>query len=93
MSAEMHPLGQPGSSVFPLSASRPGDLVRVVRIEGGRRRVHRLLEMGIRNGQHLDVTGGGRGPVVIRHEGTRLAMGRGIARGVIVERLISADGV
>jgi len=58
--------------------------VRVTRISGGRRLVHRLAALGIVPGAVVKVTRP-RGPALIGIGNTRIAIGRGAARAIEVE--------
>lgn len=58
--------------------------VRVKEILGGRGFVRRLSDMGLAPGQIVEVLSNGP-PVVVRIRDTRIAIGRGIARKVVVE--------
>jgi ferrous iron transport protein A len=64
-----------------------GDKARVVKVHGGRGLCHHLERMGIHPGDIVSVAGAGafRGPFLIEVHGSRIALGRGIARRVIVE--------
>jgi Fe2+ transport system protein FeoA len=76
----------PNPKLRPLSEVRIGSLVRIGSIEGGKRMGRRLSEMGLRPGAVTEVVSGeGGGPVVLRVDGTRLALGRGMARRILVE--------
>ncbi len=45
----------------------------------------RLMEMGLVPGEKIEVVSNIRGPVIIRVKGVVLALGRGIARRILVE--------
>jgi len=45
----------------------------------------RLMEMGLVPGEEIEVVSNIRGPVIIRVRGVVLALGRGIARRILVE--------
>ncbi|CAK0771667.1 ferrous iron transport protein A [Gammaproteobacteria bacterium] len=81
------------SSHKPLMAHRPGERVRIARIEGGRMMQRRLQAMGLQIGTEVSVMHHpGHGMVVACHQ-TRLALGRGIAERLFVEHIAtSSDG-
>ncbi|MEM1576121.1 MAG: FeoA family protein [Archaeoglobaceae archaeon] len=58
--------------------------VRVVEITGGKGFARRLADMGLTPGQIVEVLTNGP-PVIVRVRDTKIALGRGIARKVIVE--------
>ena len=76
----------------PLTKLTTGRIVRVAEIEGGARVGRRLTEMGIRPGVVAEVFSGGRGPVILSLDGCRLALGRGMAKRVLVEALDGEPG-
>ena len=77
----------PRYPLHPLTRLGTGRLVRVAEIEGGARVSRRLTEMGIRPGVVAEVFSGGHGPVILSLDGCRLALGRGMAKRVMVEAL------
>ncbi|MCB2223113.1 MAG: ferrous iron transport protein A [Actinobacteria bacterium] len=62
----------------------PGARVRVVRVDGGRRLVHRLAALGIVPGACL-VVDRSRGPALVEVGHTRVAVDRVVAAAVQVE--------
>ena len=60
--------------------------VRIVRITGGRRLVHRLAALGVIPGAVVTVRRG-RGPAIVSLNGTRLAVGRHAASAIEVEEI------
>ncbi|MEM2726876.1 MAG: FeoA family protein [Archaeoglobaceae archaeon] len=58
--------------------------VRVKEIAGGKGFVRRLADMGLCPGQVVEVMSNGP-PIVVRIRDTKIAIGKGIARKVIVE--------
>jgi len=70
---------------MPLSGVSEGARVRLVGIDAGRRLSARLAAMGLVPGvEILVVTNRGAGPAVVEVKGTRLALGRGMARKIVV---------
>ena len=64
-----------------------GKRARVIEIRGGRGLCRHLEQMGIHAGDVISLQGAGafRGPLLIEVHGSRIALGRGVARKVIVE--------
>ncbi len=63
-----------------------GSRARIVEIIGRGGWIYRLYQMGLTPGVIVDVVLNiGRGPVIIRVMGVEIAIGRGIARRIIVE--------
>lgn len=74
-------------SGIPLSDLAPGQEAQVQGIVGPGRAVRlRLAALGVRPGARVRVLGHGpgRGPLLIEVDGTRLALGRGLARRILV---------
>jgi len=76
--------GRCGHGGGTLAEARRQQRVRVTRISGGRRLVHRLAALGIVPGVVVKVTRS-RGPALIGIGNTRIAIGRGAARAIEVE--------
>ena len=71
-----------------LSAVREGESVRVRGIEGGQHFLSRLASLGFTPGVLLRVVQNfGRGPLIVNLRDTRVALGRGEASKIVVERL------
>ncbi len=63
-----------------------GSRARIVEIIGRGGWIYRLYQMGLTPGVIVDVVMNiGRGPIIIRVMGVEVAIGRGIARRIIVE--------
>ena len=72
-------------SLMPLLSAKAGEKVIIKDIIGGRKSKSRLLSMGFRIGDLLEVINNDyQGRVIIGHECTRIAIGRGMARKIIV---------
>jgi ferrous iron transport protein A len=65
----------------------PGARARVVRIDAGVRAVRRIMEMGLTPGTVIEVVMSYGGPILVRVRGSVIAIGRGIARKILVEPL------
>jgi len=73
--------------VVTLDVMPPGSRARVVRIDAGTRALRRIIEMGITPGTVVEVVGSYGGPILVRVRGAVLALGRGVARKILVEPL------
>lgn len=70
---------------LPLAAVKPGERVAIKEITGGRTRRARLASMGLRPGSIIEViANSGQGRIILGHEHTRLAIGRGVAEVIMV---------
>jgi len=70
---------------LPLGSVRPGNLVRVARIEQGKVFRQRLLNLGIVPGVEIRAVRGGRGyPMVLEVQGAKVVLGAGMASHVFV---------
>ncbi len=76
---------QQRAAVLPLVMASPGERVWVVELAGGRAVRERLRGMGVYPGICLEViTNNPSGPIIVSIEDSRLALGDGIARHVMV---------
>ncbi len=74
--------------VVPLSSLMPGEKGRVVGIAGGRGVIRKLYEMGLVPSSKVEVLVSHMpGPVLIKVNGSRIAIGRGIAMKIMVRKL------
>lgn len=73
----------------PLTALPPGQAGQVARIQGGRGVALRLARLGIRPGAVVRMVNRGpfAGPLLVEVEGMRVALGRGVARRILVRPL------
>ncbi|MCD6505359.1 ferrous iron transport protein A [Candidatus Poribacteria bacterium] len=69
--------------MIPLSMVGRGR-VRVVNVAGGRGILHRLMEIGVRPGDVVDVLQNGPGPVIIAKGNLRIGIGFGMAHKILV---------
>ncbi len=66
----------------------PGRAARIIRIDAPGRWRYRLLQMGFTPGSVVRVVSNyGVGPIVVSGMGATIALGRGIARRILVEPL------
>ncbi len=63
----------------------PGARARVLYIAGGFGARRRLMEMGFTPGSIVEVISNFPGPILVMVRGTRVAIGRGVARKIIVQ--------
>jgi Fur family transcriptional regulator, ferric uptake regulator len=74
------------ASVMPLDLARPGERLVIKQISGGAGARMRLLTMGLRIGDPIEViTNQNNGQVVIAADFKRYALGRGLAEKIMVE--------
>jgi ferrous iron transport protein A len=75
--------------IVPLAALRPGSTAQVVGVQG-RGVALRLARLGIRPGARVRLVSHGpfAGPLLVEVEGLRVALGRGVARRVMVQPII-----
>ena len=72
--------------LMPLSSAQEGELGIVREFMGGAAAQLRLATIGLRKGDEVEViTNSGAGQVVVAVNGTRLALGRGIAKKIMVK--------
>jgi len=64
---------------------KPGERAKIVHIEGGPGIVRKLALMGFTPGTVVEVLSVFRGPILVRVRGGVIALGRGVARRIIVE--------
>lgn len=71
----------------PLASLAPGQVGRVVAVHGGHGVALRLRRLGLRPGAVVRTVGRGpwRGPVLVEVGGYRVALGRGLARRILVQ--------
>ena len=65
---------------MPLDRARPGEKVRISGFAGGREGEARLSDMGLHPGTEVEVLTSNGGPVMVACHGSRLAVGRKMAR-------------
>ena len=71
--------------LMPLPMAKAGETILIKDIIGGREAKARLADMGLRPGDRLEViNNNGFGRLIVGHDCTRLAIGRGIAQKILV---------
>lgn len=68
-----------------LAAVLPGQRVRITGHRGGRMLRARLLALGLRLGQEVEVIQNNRGLIIVGLNGGRVALGRGISQKIMTE--------
>lgn len=73
---------------FPLNCAQVGDALRVIDIQGGWGFRQRLFQLGIHEGDILTVKRSGiwGGPILVEVHGIDIALGRGMAKRILVEK-------
>ena len=75
-----------------LGAVRPGESVHIHSLEGGRHFLSRLASLGFTPGARLRVVQNfGHGPIIVALRDTRVALGRGEAVRIRVNRMAGGD--
>uniref|UniRef100_A0A7J3ZKA7 Ferrous iron transport protein A n=1 Tax=Fervidicoccus fontis TaxID=683846 RepID=A0A7J3ZKA7_9CREN len=78
--------------LVPLASLPQGARARIVSINAGCGLVQRLMQMGLFPGTIVEVLENSRGPILIQVEGSRIAIGRGMASKILVEPLEEKKG-
>jgi len=67
---------------------RKGDRVRIVKLEAGRSAALHLVHLGLDVGQTVEIRQRSplRGPLLVAHDGTEVAIGYGLAEKILVEK-------
>lgn len=75
-----------------LGSVRNGEFAQIYNLRGGHGILSRLAALGFTPGARLQVVQNyGRGPIIVSLRDTRVALGRGEARHILVKRLPEAD--
>ncbi len=71
--------------VMPLIMASPGEQVRIVGFRGARGMERRLTSMGLKRGAEVEVIkSSGPGPLIVASQETRIALGAGMAKKILV---------
>jgi len=71
--------------LMPLAIAKAGEVVVIADIAGGATARGRLAALGLRRGDTLEIISNeGKGRLILAHDCTRLALGRGIAQKILV---------
>ncbi len=69
---------------FPLATASIGEKVRLEKINGGEKIVHRLTALGLTPGTAFSIVQDAGGPLLLSVLDSRIALGRGMAQKVMV---------
>ena len=64
-----------------------GDAGKVKTIDAGRGATRRLYEMGFNTGASVKIVKNDSGPVIVDLNGNKVALGRGLASKIVIEKL------
>lgn len=71
-----------------LSNARVGESVKLIAIHGGTQIRRRLADLGLNTGMTVKIINGiEAGPMILSVKDSRLAIGRGMAEKIVVERI------
>ncbi len=71
-----------------LSDLKENEKAKIVKIQGGIGLTQRLMDLGLTHGTVVQVVRNfGRGPIIVSVRNTNIALGRGIARKIWVEKI------
>jgi len=71
-----------------LGEIKNGSVVKVLSIDAGMRLFNRLASMGLSAGKTVTIVrNSGEGPVIVDLDGSRIAVGRGMAEKIFVETI------
>ncbi|HUV79806.1 MAG TPA: FeoA family protein [Candidatus Bathyarchaeia archaeon] len=79
----------PDGRGVPLTTLLPGEEAKIVALGHGKGRQHHFRTMGLMEGKIVKVIAAqpARGPFVIEVEGTQIAIGRGMAQHILIQKL------
>ena len=81
-------------TVIPLTAAKKGELLQIKQFTGGAKSRMRLMSMGLRVGDRIDVISGlNQGQLVIALDYKRLVLGKGLAQKITVQSIGPREGV
>ncbi|MFP4442566.1 MAG: ferrous iron transport protein A [Spirochaetia bacterium] len=70
-----------------LTALKPGEKAKIIRLDGGFGMRKRLTDLGVVPGREATVLSSHRNsPLLVKIDGTRIMIGRGMAAKIVVER-------
>jgi ferrous iron transport protein A len=75
----------PRAALIPLTEARPGQRVRVSKVDCGRSLRTQLFAMGLTPGARVEVLSVNDGPVILSVMGGRLMLGRAMADKVLIK--------
>lgn len=75
-----------------LSKIHNGEWVQICNMQGGHQFLSRLISLGFTPGAEVHVVQNfGRGPIIVKLRDSRVALGRGEASKILVQRLAGGD--
>ena len=78
---------------MPLAMAKTGERVVITDIAGGATARGRMAALGLRRGDVLEIiSNDGKGRLILAHDCTRLALGRGIAQKILVTATDKGEG-
>ena len=80
-------------NIIPLVMASPGERVRIVGFRGGKGMERRLTSMGLNRDAEVEVIkSSGPGPLIVASRETRIALGFGMAKKILVTTIIDTHG-
>ena len=80
-------LSEEKKTLIPLAMLNEGDEGKVREIRGGRGLIRRLSELGFIGGERIRILHShSSGPILVEIKDTRIAIGRGVAMKIIIDR-------
>ena len=73
------------NALLPLSTLKAGEKGIVRQISGGMGFLKKLINIGIRTGSTVKVLNTSAGPIIVAAEGTKAAIGKGVASKILLE--------
>jgi ferrous iron transport protein A len=82
-------MGNMDEKAVPLTSLFPGEKAKIVALGHGRGRQRHFRTMGLMEGKIVEIIAvqPARGPVVLNVEGTQIAIGMGMARHILIQKL------
>jgi len=79
--------GLDNEKILPLSMINSGEKVKIVKLNGGKHFIHRLISMGLHIGDTIEVISNNfQGPFLLRVKNTRIGIGHGLTHRIFVKR-------
>lgn len=72
-------------ATLPLALINRGEKAKVEEINGGDNFSKKMMEMGFCKGMEIQIISNENGPLIIGLDGTRIALGRGMAQKIMVQ--------
>jgi len=78
--------------ILPLALLPEGKEAEVVAITAGRGLARRLAELGFMRGERIKLLRSGPGPVLVLVKGSKIALGWGVAKKILVRDSVGGEG-